>query len=58
MTLDNFSHPLSDDQIAQLQALLVQVLLGAPVEREVEVHVQGESDQLPGSAQCGVTARG
>lgn len=46
MTLDNFSHPLSDDQIAQLQALLVQVLLGAPVEREVEVHSQIEPISL------------
>jgi len=45
MTLDNFSHPLSDDQIAQLQALLVQVLLGAPVERVVEVHSQIEPNQ-------------
>lgn len=45
MTLDNFSHPLSDDQIAQLQALLVQVLLGAPVERVVEVRSQIEPDQ-------------
>lgn len=40
MILVNFSHPLSNDQIAQLQALL-----GAPIERVVEVHSQIEPDQ-------------
>ncbi|BAJ64873.1 CRISPR-associated protein Csx15 [Anaerolinea thermophila] len=40
MILVNFSHPLSNDQMAQLQALL-----GAPIERVVEVHSQIEPDQ-------------
>ncbi len=40
MILVNFSHPLSNDQMVQLQALL-----GAPIERVVEVHSQIEPDQ-------------
>lgn len=35
MILVNFSHPLSADQMNQLQSLL-----GAPIERTIEVHSQ------------------
>ncbi|HCE17402.1 MAG TPA: hypothetical protein DEQ80_06050 [Anaerolinea thermolimosa] len=40
MILVNFSHPLSADQIEQLQNLL-----GAPIERTIEVHSQIEPGQ-------------
>ncbi|WP_299025178.1 CRISPR-associated protein Csx15 [uncultured Thermanaerothrix sp.] len=40
MILVNFSHPLSADQMKQLQALL-----GVPIDRVVEVHSQIEPDQ-------------
>ncbi|MEJ5315066.1 CRISPR-associated protein Csx15 [Anaerolinea sp.] len=40
MILVNFSHPLSADQMKQLETLL-----GEPVERVVEVHSQIEPDQ-------------
>ncbi|MGB9799712.1 MAG: CRISPR-associated protein Csx15 [Thermanaerothrix sp.] len=40
MILVNFSHPLSADQLKQLQALL-----GASIDRVVEVHSQIEPDR-------------
>uniref|UniRef100_A0A7C4PJW3 Uncharacterized protein n=1 Tax=Anaerolinea thermolimosa TaxID=229919 RepID=A0A7C4PJW3_9CHLR len=40
MILVNFSHPLSADQIEQLETLL-----GAPIERVIEVHSQIEPGQ-------------